>query len=209
MYYILVMGGKTKCIIHFLLGPCNRVSPFVCVCMCVKMSWHICVITWDWMCQVISTSVKESRDKGQAIWWAETMLNSSGEKRGERMRNETESRGGTMDEPSLKRWQKISLNLNIEWFKITLSEADMDWKVWREKQNNKVMMWNELSKCKKKMKSMLTLTKVGRTVADRWSEEGRSRGASKKNVWWLIKVIWVTTLTNSVYWENDTGSDVQ
>lgn len=25
-----------------------------------RESWRICVITWDWMCQVISTSVKES-----------------------------------------------------------------------------------------------------------------------------------------------------
>lgn len=38
----------------------------VCVYVCKKESWHICVITWDWMCQVISRSVKESREERQA-----------------------------------------------------------------------------------------------------------------------------------------------
>lgn len=89
MYHILVTSGRTECIIHFHLGSCNRVC--VCVCeaaagnvlflglnvgVCVyerereggkRESWHICVITWDWMCQVISTSVKESREERQAI----------------------------------------------------------------------------------------------------------------------------------------------
>lgn len=96
MYHILVTSGRTECIIHFHLGCCNRVYMCVCgsaagnvpflalnvwVCMrlCVRgESWHICVITWDWMCQVISTSVKKKlAEKRQAIWWVELDLSSS------------------------------------------------------------------------------------------------------------------------------------
>lgn len=82
MHHILVTSGRTECIIHFHLDCCNRVSLCLCsgrgecafsftkcVCVCVgeREIWHICVITWDWMCQVISTSVKESKEERQAI----------------------------------------------------------------------------------------------------------------------------------------------
>lgn len=47
-----------------------------------RESWRICVITWDWMCQVISTSVKESwgGETGNLMSRAASQL-ISGEKR--------------------------------------------------------------------------------------------------------------------------------
>jgi len=49
MYHILVTSGRTACIIHFHLGPCNRVREDVCVFVCMPaavnklFSWSECL----------------------------------------------------------------------------------------------------------------------------------------------------------------------